>query len=291
MFALLLVPLVSASPVASLKAMLGTPRAAGELTLEVTGDDASLDPGDRAHVTLEIHGEPLGGLMKPGDHLLVSISAGTTERWSYGLEATEETAAASSLTLPLLPEADEPYPGERPMNGTRTVVDRLFDVGDPGQDLTVAVSVYNSRTSQWVALGRAPVRWNLDREAIGALQEEQASRFHEMLAAANVWPEAGSRDATARKTVAAVISKSVPPGAAVVGWNLAGAGWVPVRNVLGVVIQDQWFVNVGYRQGGRCYVDEIALVRDYVGSRPGSPRITGTSPATARPIRCEAIGS
>lgn len=295
MLALVLVTLASASsfasPVASLKALLPTARVAGELALDVTGDDASLDPHDRAHVTLTNHGEPLSGLLHTGDSVRVSLDAGTTTRWSYSIDATDAIVASTSLTLPLLPEADEPYPGEEPRDGIRTVVDHLYDIGDPGQALTATVSVYNTRTSQWVALGRTAVNWNLDRLSIGALEKEQNARFHDALAAQNTWPEAASQDATARKTVAALVSKAVPTGDKVLGWNLGGAGWVLVRNPYGIVTQDQWFVNVGYRHGEDCFLGEVKLVRDYVGTRPGTPRITGTSPTTARPIRCEAIGS
>ena len=295
MLALVLVTLASAgsfaSPVASLKALLPTTRVAGELTLDVTGDDASLDPHDRAHVTLTNHGQTLDGLVHTGDHLRVSLDAGTTSRWAYSIDATDTIATSTSLTLPLLPDADEPYPGEEPRDGIRTVVDHLYDIGDPGQALTAMVSVYNTRTSQWVALGRTAVTWNLDRLSIGALEKEQNARFHDALAAQTTWPEAASQDAAARKTAAALVAKSVPSGDKVLGWNLGGAGWVLVRNPYGIVTQDQWFVNVGYQHGADCFLGEVKLVREYVGTRPSAARITGTSPTTARPIRCEVIGS
>lgn len=283
-----LVPFTLAASDAPLKALL--PRPSGDLQVEVGGDDGALDPGDRAHVVLSHRGGPLDGLLDAGAPLRVSLDQGDQIRWAYTLTLTAADVAGDQLRLPILPDATEPYPGERPLQGSRTVVDHLFDIGDPGQSLQVSVSTYVARTRTWVTLARAPLTWNLDRLSIGVLQDEQNARFRGALAAQNTWPEAGSRDASGRALAAGLVQRAVSEGDEVVGWNLAGAGWVGVRNRYGVLLQDVWTVNIGFRHGAECFVDEVKLVREYAGSRPGAPHITGTSAATARPIRCEAIG-
>ena len=95
---LLLVVSALATSNASLQALL--PRRVGELELRVTGDDGSLDPGDRAHVVVPTDALTAGATLR------LSLEQDTRVRWSYAVELTEADVAAGSLTLPLVPEAD-----------------------------------------------------------------------------------------------------------------------------------------------------------------------------------------
>ena len=231
------------------------------LAVEVTGDDATADPGDRMYITLDFHDQTLGQALAasevPGTKLFVQVGFEDAPVWGYSFVAQEPDLSARTLRLPILPDAADPYPNESPGHGTMTIPESLRKVGTTRREAWVRVTTALGSNGKAVTLGQAPFTWAYDDASRAKLEEEQKQRFQVANAATAVWPAASSQDAAVKKIAASLVGKSLDPGQQLLNWNLGASSWLPVRSGSGVVIRDLWRVHVGWKDAGS-YVFELS---------------------------------